>query len=69
MCLQNVERSNRELQRKVVTDVESNTGSCTVAVLALRVCVLLTSWLPGFARASPYLLLPLHSLLLSTLPP
>ena len=27
-----------------------------------------TSWLPGFARASPSLLLPPHSLLLSTLP-
>ena len=29
----------------------------------------ITSWLPGFARASPSLLLPPHSLLLSTLPP
>ena len=32
-------------------------------------CVYITSWLPGFARASPSLLLPPHSLLLSTLPP
>ena len=31
--------------------------------------ILSTSWLPGFARASPSLLLPPHSLLLSTLPP
>ena len=29
----------------------------------------LTSWLPGFARASPSLLLPPHLLLLSSLPP
>ena len=28
-----------------------------------------TSWLPGFARASPSLLLPPHVLLLSTIPP
>ena len=31
--------------------------------------IFFTSWLPGFARASPSLLLPPHSLLLCTLPP
>ena len=36
---------------------------------SLESSILLTSWLPGFARASPSLLLPPHSLLLSTLPP
>ena len=40
-----------------------------VAGCFYRCQILITSWLPGFARASPSLLLPPHSLLLSTLPP
>ena len=39
------------------------------SAISVVFCILWTSWLPGFARASPSLLLPPHSLLLSTLPP
>ena len=48
--------------------IESSTAM-TNDVVRVNKFILDTSWLPGFARASPSLLLPPHSLLLSTLPP
>ena len=51
-------------------ECSSNYIACLVYMyMAITIFVLCTSWLPGFARASPSLLLPPHSLLLSTLPP
>ena len=48
--------------------VDRKSPVCAIS-MKYRNIILITSWLPGFARASPSLLLPPHSLLLSTLPP
>ena len=65
LCL--VRRPSSRIRFLPVQAPEPWTHRAVVAPILLL--ILLTSWLPGFARASPSLLLPPHSLLLSTLPP